>query len=102
MHSRSPTSSPHNESPTSPSHLADGGLVWPCAGAMFHSEPDRGEAMLDAYIIDRIQREREREREDGAFVPLRIDVPQPQLPTEREEIEEEESPRGSVVIDFHV
>ncbi len=78
-------------------------LVGASAGAMFSLRPDRGEPMLDAFIIDRIRREREREqREDGAFVPLRIDVPRPQHPIDREEIEEEESPRGSVVIDFHV
>ena len=32
--------------------------------------------MLDAYIIDRIQKERSREQQrDGAFIPLHIEVP---------------------------
>lgn len=59
--------------------------------------------MLDAYIIERIRRQRE-ERRDGDFVPLRIEVPTPPaLPTQDQEKEDEERPeRGSVVIDFRV
>ena len=61
--------------------------------------------MLDAYIIERIRRERERESErDGALVPLRIEVPeipediQPPAAKRKEEDED----RGSVVIDFNL
>ena len=59
--------------------------------------------MLDAYIIERIRRQRE-ERREGDFVPLRIEVPTPPLPShDREKDTEEERPeRGSVVIDFRV
>lgn len=59
--------------------------------------------MLDAYIIDRIRREREqRERRDDAFVPLHIDQPVPP-PSERDRRREDEpSDQGSVEIDFHV
>ena len=58
--------------------------------------------MLDAYIIERIRRQRE-ERRDGDFVPLRIEVPTPPLQgPEREKDEEEKPERGSVVIDFRV
>jgi hypothetical protein len=59
-------------------------------------------AMLDAYIIDRIRRERDRERErDGGFIPLHIEIPPPPAIPPREE-REEESDRGSVIIDFQV
>ena len=58
--------------------------------------------MLDAYIIERIRRQRE-ERRDGDFVPLRIEVPTPPLPSHDREKDEEDRPeRGSVVIDFKV
>lgn len=58
--------------------------------------------MLDAYIIDRIQRERE--SRNSIRPPLRIDVPR----SERDQDErpatggsEEESPeRGIVIVDF--
>ena len=58
--------------------------------------------MLDAYIIDRIRRERDRDREEGAFVPLRIEPP-PTAPTRvppPEARRDDENERGSVVIDF--
>ena len=56
--------------------------------------------MLDAYIIERIQREREREEARRRRVPLRIERPPP---GRREERPEPEAPeRGSTVIDFHV
>ncbi len=57
--------------------------------------------MLDAYIIDRIRREREREREEGAFVPLRIDVPAGNSPPVHDEAEPQED-RGSIIIDFNL
>ncbi|MCA9572942.1 MAG: hypothetical protein KC656_34130 [Myxococcales bacterium] len=58
--------------------------------------------MLDAYIIDRIQKERSREQQrDGAFIPLHIEVPreerEPDLPPR-----EEEQDRGSTQIDFRL
>lgn len=59
--------------------------------------------MLDAYIIDRIRRERERARRDGAQVPLYIEPPRPdRRPPADDEPEVEKPERGSVVIDFHV
>lgn len=62
--------------------------------------------MLDAYIIDRIRRERDREREEGSFVPLRIEPPPPfpprTAPAEPPPADErdQENERGSVIIDF--
>lgn len=59
--------------------------------------------MLDAYIIDRIRRERERGRRDGALVPLHIEPPRPDpRPRRRDEREEDQPERGSTVIDFQV
>lgn len=59
--------------------------------------------MLDAFIIERIRREREREKErrENGFVPLRIEPPPTQrdAPITRDEAPEE---RGSVVIDFSI
>ena len=56
--------------------------------------------MLDAYIIERIRRQRE-ERRDGDQVPLRIEVPQEQVPTPDRDRDEEDRPnRGTVIIDF--
>jgi hypothetical protein len=57
--------------------------------------------MLDAYIIDRIRRERDREREEGSLIPLRIEPP-PISPPRASPAEERQpsSDRGSVVIDF--
>ncbi len=60
--------------------------------------------MLDAYIIDRIRREKEKESRDGAFVPLHKEAPQP--PESRPPSPSNEAPerpeRGSVIIDFHL
>ncbi|MCA9573491.1 MAG: hypothetical protein KC656_36900 [Myxococcales bacterium] len=60
--------------------------------------------MLDAYIIDRIRKERENESREGALIPLHIEVPQ--LPPNAEpppsEEHEDKPDRGSVVIDFQV
>ena len=57
--------------------------------------------MLDAFIIERIRREREQERRENDFVPLRIEPPPTprDAPATREESPEE---RGSVVIDFSI
>lgn len=60
-----------------------------------------GDPMLDAYIIDRIRREREQSRK-GAQVPLHIEVPRPPPPPENREREEDRGDRGSTVIDFLV
>lgn len=59
--------------------------------------------MLDAYIIDRIRREREAEDgREGNFVPLRIEVPRPPMGPQIEEERPEENERGSVIIDFNL
>jgi hypothetical protein len=58
--------------------------------------------MLDAYIIDRIHRERDRARKQDVRVPLHIDRPPPATPdpiTPERPIEDE-GERGSVIIDF--
>lgn len=58
--------------------------------------------MLDAYIIDRIRREREQERD--VRIPLHIEPPPPPDPRaeddERGEETDDGGNRGSVVIDF--
>jgi hypothetical protein len=56
--------------------------------------------MLDAYIIDRIRRERDSEKERGSLIPLRIDVP----PTPPESVEDRPEPedRGSTVVDYQL
>lgn len=58
--------------------------------------------MLDAYIIDRIRRERDRARRDGAQVPLHIEPPRPDRRPPVDGEAEEKPERGSVIIDFHV
>ena len=55
--------------------------------------------MLDAYIIDRIRRERDRERQKDARVPLHIDQ-RPSTHDDRRDDEQEPSERGSVIIDY--
>ena len=61
--------------------------------------------MLDAYIIDRIRREREEESREGNLVPLHIEVPRP---VEEDRTENGDAPdrerrdRGSVIIDFQL
>ena len=57
--------------------------------------------MLDAYIIDRIRRERERNQRESIQIPLPVEGPRPD-DRRRPEREEERPERGSVVIDFHV
>jgi hypothetical protein len=57
--------------------------------------------MLDAYIIERIHRERDRARKQDVRVPLHIDRPPPEMPDPTEpDHPSEEGERGSVVIDF--
>ena len=63
--------------------------------------------VLDAYIIDRIRRERERVQRDGR-IPLHIEPPR--VPPERDEGRPTSDPseipgrpeRGTVVIDFRL
>ena len=55
--------------------------------------------MLDAYIIERIQRRRE--QPDGVQIPLRIHDAPPPPPPRDERKQEDEPDRGSVIIDFH-
>jgi hypothetical protein len=56
--------------------------------------------MLDAYIIERIRRERERARKEP-FLPLHIEDTRRPRPSP-EVTEEHEQKRGSVVIDFQL
>ena len=59
--------------------------------------------MLDAYIIERIRRERERESErDGALVPLRIEVPEVPDDLPPPVAKKNDEDRGSVIIDFNL
>ncbi len=60
--------------------------------------------MLDAYIIDRIRKERlqEQEKRDGAFVALHMDAP---VPEEREpdpHHPSDDPERGTTTIDFRL
>jgi len=57
--------------------------------------------MLDAYIIERIRRERDTDRQRGAVIPLHIEVPRRQ-PEAREDQREEEDDRGSAVVDYQL
>ena len=61
--------------------------------------------MLDAYIIDRIRRERDQAQRRSSQVPLYSD-PTPEVPEEpsepRQRREPESPDRGSVVIDFQL
>lgn len=56
--------------------------------------------MLDAFIIDRIRRDRERARREER-VPLRPERPMPP-PPERERPRDDRPDTGSVEIDFHL
>lgn len=68
--------------------------------------------MLDAYIIDRIRREREQIQRRNTQVPLYIENPEqaPDEPTDRSSIPphldrergREKPERGSVIIDFRL
>lgn len=57
--------------------------------------------MLDAYIIERIRREREDERQRGAVIPLHIEVPR-RSPEAREEQTDDEDDRGSAIVDYQL
>lgn len=61
--------------------------------------------MLDAYIIDKIRRERE--SREGERIPLHIEVPrddafEPDRDRERRDRDDEHTDRGVVIIDFNV
>ncbi len=60
--------------------------------------------MLDSYIIEQIKRERE--RSDSAYVPLHVElpVPPPEYHDRKESSQdnEEETPRGVIIIDYNV
>ena len=60
--------------------------------------------MLDAYIIDRLRRERE--SREPARAPLRIEVPRPEVNPEeappRRDAEEDVQERGIAIIDFTI
>ena len=61
--------------------------------------------MLDAFIIDKIRRERE--SRDTHRVPMQIEVPRPQgrAPDQQEQQdprEDDERERGVVIIDFSI
>jgi len=60
--------------------------------------------MLDAYIIDRIRREREHARQRDGRIPLHIEPPrQPSEGSEgTEDQPAEKQERGAVIIDFQV
>ena len=57
--------------------------------------------MLDAYIINRIQREKSERLRRETQIPLQIERPRPPGEDNRNEREVPEE-RGSVVIDFRV
>ena len=59
--------------------------------------------MLDAYIIDRIRRERDEARRQTQ-VPLHIERPPPEAPVPEgpRPSDDREPDRGSIVIDFHL
>ena len=57
--------------------------------------------MLDAYIIERIRRERDNDRQRGAVIPLHIEVPRP-TPDASDDKPEEDHDRGTVVVDYQL
>lgn len=57
--------------------------------------------MLDAYIIDRIRRERERTHRESARLPLHIERPEPPGPSEQT-TDEDVPERGSAIVDYRV
>lgn len=63
--------------------------------------------VLDAYIIDRIRRERERVRQRDGRIPLHIEPPRapPELDDRRpasEDVPDGRPDRGTIVVDFHL
>lgn len=58
--------------------------------------------MLDAYIIERIRRERDTDRQRGAVVPLHIEVPRPTPESADESRDDRKDDRGSTVVDYQL
>ena len=61
-------------------------------------------AMLDAYIIERIRRERE-SREQGKRLPLRVNIPRPMPRDPRRKSEQpisQDRERGITIVDYGV
>ena len=61
--------------------------------------------MLDAYIIDRIRKEREAREQEDRRIPLHIEnhvERPPDKPDHRDGDRESPDERGSVIIDFQV
>lgn len=60
--------------------------------------------MLDAFIIDRIEKERDpaRRRDRDDRVPLHIESPTPPPERERSDRPSEDRDRGTAVIDFRL
>lgn len=56
--------------------------------------------MLDAFIIDRIRREREAQREQG--LPLQIEVPAHEAEPGPQRPLESEAERGIIEVDFSI
>ena len=68
---------------------------------MLYTRSKPGWTMLDAYIIDRIRREKEKREQNGSFIPLHVPRrDRPSLP--RTEEDADDATRGSVVVDLHV
>ena len=80
-------------------------LALPMSSMVLYSAQAQEIEMLDAFIIDKIRRERE--SRDSARVPLRIEVPRPHgQPLEDgrpvHQPEDEERERGVAIIDFTI
>lgn len=56
--------------------------------------------MLDAFIIDRIRREREKGLEQG--LPVQVDLPVPQPERQPRQPLESEAERGIIDVDFSI
>ena len=85
-------------------HDSHAHVVIPGTGAILAVRTPEEHLMLDAFIIDRIRRERE-SRERGR-VPLHIEVPRPEITREDHPVDidpdEEVTERGIVIIDFTI
>lgn len=85
-----------------PAHVREGGLPLPLT--MLYSPQVQEIDMLDAFIIDKIRRERE--SQDSLRIPLHIDVPRPRGRNIEEgrpaSSEDEDRERGVAIIDFTI
>lgn len=68
---------------------------------MLRQDTDGG-GMLDAYIIDRIRKERERREQHDRRIPLHIENHVERPPEREKERPDDGHDRGSVIIDFQV